>query len=147
MTQTIPYIKADTFDQALAIHADITGTEFYAGYENCNDKSNREFHTPEGLNNTQGYYVAETTGDIYYIYTNVTKNGRYGAGEMLFHKLSIHTSIGAGPFSLVVIHEEFALDCGTTLGSNEITIIQKDWDRGQPNRKHFAKHHIIVTTL
>jgi len=143
MKYEIKYTPAATFDEALAKSAEIAGMEFYQGYENCYEPHR---FTPEALNNDRGFFVCQDTGSIYYIYKNVTKDGRNGAGEELFHKLTIHTSIGAGPFSAVFIYEEMEFD-GKTLFKNTIDIIPKDWDRCMENRKHFAKMGQIVTTL
>jgi hypothetical protein len=141
MKYVIPYIKAATFDEALAISAEVTGKEFYAGYENHYEPQR---FTSEALNNDKGFWVSKETGDVYYIYKNVTKDGRYGAGEQLFHKLSIHTALSSGSFSAVFIMEEIE---DSTMFSDEITIIPKDWDRCIENRKHFAEMNMIVTTL
>jgi hypothetical protein len=143
MKKEIKYTPAATFDEALAKSAEIAGMEFYQGFENCYEPDR---FTPEALNNDRGFFVCQDTGDIYYVYKNVTKDGRYGAGEEILHKLSIHTSIGSGPFSAVFIYEELELD-GKTLFWNQIDIIYKDWDRCQENRKHFANMGQIVTTL
>lgn len=100
MKTVINYIPAATVDEALDKSAEIAGMGFYQGYEHCYEPHR---FTPEALNNDRGFFVCQDTGPIYYIYKNVTKNGRYGAGEELFHKLELHTAIGAGPFSAVVI--------------------------------------------
>jgi len=142
MKIVIKYIPAATFDEALAKSAEIAGMEFYQGYENCYEPHR---FTPEALNNDRGFFVCQDTGSIYYIYKNVTKDGRYGAGEEIFHKLTIHTSIGAGPFSAVVIMNR--IEGFEEVFKNEITIIPRDWDRCQQNRKHFAEIGQIVTTL
>ena len=143
MKTVINYIPSATFDEALAKSAEISGVEFYKDYENCYEPHR---FTPEALNNDRGFFVCQDTGSIYYIYKNVTKDGRYGAGEELFHKLTIHTSISAGPFSAVFIMS--AIDgYSDKLFKNQIHIIPKDWDRCMENRKHFAKMGQIVTTL
>ena len=141
MKYVIPYIKAATFDEALAISAEITGRDFYAEYENHYEPHR---FTPEALNNDKGFWVSKETGDVYYIYKNVTKDGRYGAGEQLFHKLSIHTGLSSGPFSYVCIQEAIE---GCKMFADEICIFPKDWDRCLENRKHFAAMDMIVTTL
>ena len=142
MKTVIKYIPAATFDEALELSADISGIEFYWGYENCYKP---ERFTPEALNNDRGFFVCEDTGSVYYIYKNVTKNGRYGAGEELFHKLTIHTSIGAGPFSPVYIMKH--IEGFEHIFKNEITIVYKDWDRSVENRQAFSLMDQVVTTL
>ena len=142
MKTVINYIPSATFDEALAKSAEISGVEFYKDYENCYEPKR---FTREALNNDRGFFVCKDTGSIYYIYKNVTKDGRYGAGEELFHKLELHTSISAGPFSAVVIMKH--IEGFEEIFKNEITIIPRDWDRCQQNRKHFADIGQIVTTL
>ena len=141
MKYVIPYIKAATFDEALALSAEITGRDFYAGYENHYEPQR---FTPEALNNDKGFWVSKETGDVYYIYKNVTKGYHKGAGEQIFHKLEIHTALSGGSFSAVFIMEEIE---GSTMFANEITIIPKDWDRCMANRKHFAEMKMLVPTL
>ncbi len=143
MKTTIPYIKAATYEKALRVHKEITGRNFYESYENCYEPWN---FTPERLHNDMGFFVAKDTGDIYYVYKNCSTHGRYGTGELILHKLTIHTAIGNGGFNAVFISEEIEYE-GKTLFENEITIIKKNWERSAANRAIFAKKGMIVTTL
>lgn len=142
MKKVINYIPVATFDEALSKSAEISGRDFYSGYENCYEPHR---FTPEYLNNDRGFFVCQETGDVYYIYKNVSKDGRYGAGEEILNKLELHTALSAGGFNSVVIMNH--IEGFEAVFKNEIIIVQRDWDRCQQNRKHFAEIGQIVTTL
>ena len=116
--------KYATQSEALAAHKEITGSEFYDGFNYRETDSNE-------------WYVCSATGAVYYIFQ--AENNNFSQGERILNKLEIHSMISSGGLNQAALIEDGDL--------THIHIIERNWSGCRKNRKLFSKEGIIITNL